>query len=137
MWIGLPLDEPSGTHVTIVIRHVNYNEEEFKRILHEDIGPLLPIAIKIHPGIVMRGYKNDVPTMDVEFLNKKTDWILKDIYRKNYEQVPEHTAYPELSPHVTVDTPERLKFINSTNGTIIAMHATLKKIGEKEIIDKE
>lgn len=123
MWIGLPLEE-DGTHVTIVIRHDNPSEEVFKRILHEEIAPLLPIVLKVHTGkIIMRGYKGDVPTMDVEFLDRRTNQIIKDIYRRNYAQGP----YPELVPHVTVK--------GDVKDGYVVMHATLKRIGENEIID--
>jgi hypothetical protein len=132
MWIGLPVEEIA--HVTIVIRHVDPSEAEFKRILHEEIKPLLPIVLKIHPGIVMRGYKGDVPTMDVEFLNRSTEQALKEIYNRNYAQVPGHTAYPQLEAHVTVDTQERRDRVKP--GDYVVMHAMLKRIGEKEIIDQ-
>lgn len=132
MWIGLPIEEIA--HVTIVICHVDPIEAEFKRILHEEIKPWLPLVIKIHPDIVMRGYKGDVPTMDVEFLNRSTDQALKAIYQRNYAQVPDHTAYPQLEAHVTVDTQERRDRVKP--GMYVVMHATLKKIGEQEIIDQ-
>jgi hypothetical protein len=135
-WIGLPV---GPGHVTIVIRHgCDPGEvENFKQILTNEIAPLLPIPLVFQRDVIMRGYKNDVPTLNVT-TDTRTLAILKDIYRRNYQQIPEHTSYPELEMHMTVDSDELLMtaaaILDVSWGNYIAYSATLKKVGDKTLI---
>lgn len=137
-WIGLEIDI---AHVTVVIRHgcKPVEVELFKEVLSVQIAPLLPIAIMIDSKVVMRGYKGDVPTLTVHAKDPYVEERLKEIYRQHYQQIPEHTAYPELEMHMTIDKPE-LKdlaaiLLDSFEGRFIVTRATLKKVGDKTLID--
>lgn len=137
-WIGLPIDV---AHVTVVIRHgCNANEvDHFKEILHAQIAPLLPIVLIIDSKVVMRGYKKDVPTLNVRTESPDVGEQLKRIYRENYQQIPEYTAYPELEMHMTIDNQE-LKDLAAIlhaeyGGRFVVTRATLKKVGDKTLID--
>lgn len=140
MWIGLPLDDVGDAHVTVVIRHVGVSKTDMQSVLHALVGPLLPIRAVVKPGIIMRGYNGDVPTMDVAFLEPEKELAMKQIYAANYAQKPEFTAYPELSMHLTVDSPERMavanRILTQFDGRWIAGTATLKVIGDSQIIDR-
>ena len=140
MWIGLPLDETGDAHVTVVIRHEDVRQQLMQDALHAFVAPLLPIRAVIKPGIVMKGYNGDVPTMDVAFLEPEKELALKRIYATYYKQKPEFTAYPELSLHLTVDSPQRLavatRILTEFDGKWIATRATLKEIGDKRVIDQ-
>lgn len=138
-WIGLPI---GPGHVTIVIRHncEPAEQEHFKRILREEIAPLLPIQLKILRGLVLKGYNNDVPTLSVQINDVITkEDALKSIYARNYQQVPEHTAYPTLDMHMTIKDPDVNTFasylINQQDGHYMATTATLKQVGNPEVID--
>lgn len=138
MWIGLPVE--GDAHVTVVMRHVDYKENEMRQVLHGLVAPLLPIRAVLKPGIVMRGWKGDVPTMDVAFLEPEKEMRMKQIYAQYYTQVPEHKAYPELQMHMTVDSPERLatanRILTQFDGKWVATQATLKYVGDKTLVDR-
>ena len=137
-WIGLPI---GPGHVTVCIRHGCSADEvdHFKEVLHREIEPLLPIMLIIKRDVIMRGYKNDVPTLDVEIIDGVTRAKLEDIYRRNYQQIDGHTAYPELAPHITVDKPDVMQFIETCfariGGAYMTFEATLKRVGDKTVID--
>lgn len=138
-WIGLPI---GPGHVTIVIRHgcAPAEQENFKRILREEIAPLLPIQLKILRGLVLKGYNNDVPTLSVQINDVigKED-ALKSIYAKNYQQVPEFLSYPALDMHMTIKEQDVSNFasylVNQQDGIYLATTATLKQVGNAEVID--
>ena len=113
--------------------------EHFKELLKTQIAQLLPIPLLIHKNIVMRGYKNDVPTLDVSV--EGNAWLearLRSIYHKNYQQIEGHTSFPELEMHLTVDTDELLFMaaiiVDENDGKYLADKATLKRVGNKDEI---
>jgi hypothetical protein len=134
-WIGLEI--APNLHITIAINHMATDEdfEQLRMCLRTMIGPMLPIEIQ-KGEFKLRGYKNDVPTYTVRIVDERVDAIVKFVYKVNYKQKPEHTAYPELECHVTVDSDEKRRQWDQLEDIFWARSATLKEVGEKETIQR-
>lgn len=125
------------THVTIML-----NADPTPGDLDKMINYLkilnFPLVIVIEPGIVMRGYKNDVPTHNVYIANDNMRAWIHKMYEDTYKQKPEFTSYPTLSAHVSVDKPERVKiveeYLKETKGIVFVKSAYIKELGKKEIL---
>ncbi len=137
--VGFYISLPVGPgHVTVAIRHgCDPGEVEgFKDIIRNEIGPLLPIKLRFERDVVLRGYKSDVPTLNVT-TDEQTLSIFKDIYRRNYQHIG-RVGFPELQMHMTIDKEELLVLADSLfsehNGEYVCNRATLKKVGDKTVI---
>lgn len=140
LWIGLTLDQGSGAHVTICIRHMCVVDDfsSLMRVMETEICPLLPVKMRIDPRVTMKGYKKDVPTHTVHFLNHDTRLLLERVYMDYYNQRDDYEQYPMLAAHVSVNSPEREEYVQrvlrESGGLVQAEYATLKRIGGDEIL---
>lgn len=137
--IGLPIGTAGG-HVTVVIRHGCHPKEltQILDVLNQEIVPLLPIPLVIEPGVVMRGYNGDVPTLNVRTEDTTMYDKLNAIYERVYQQIPEWTAYPTLRMHLNIDKDavreEAENLLRDCQGKFLAKEAMLKKVGDKNLI---
>lgn len=108
--IPSPLDVEC--HITIgVAKDVTEPETRMmQQDLERKIRPHLPIQVDIC-NYRLRGNDNTIPTYDVSFPDLAVDHMLKSYYRTYYKGDPSKRQYPLLEPHVTVDTPAKLAWI--------------------------
>lgn len=101
-------------HITIgVAKDVSEPEARvMQQDLERKIRPLLPIQAEIC-NYRLRGNDNSIPTYDVSFPDPVVEKVLKQYYRTYYKGDPSKRQYPLLEPHVTVDTPEKLDWIET------------------------
>jgi hypothetical protein len=132
-WIGLECG--AATHITIAINHMATPDDEASMLedLELVVRPLLPMLF-VKGAFKLRGYKGDVPTFSVSPTDGEVDKALKALYRKHYKQVPEHTAYPSLVYHVTVDTPEKRAEYDQLQDVFQITTASMKEVGKRETI---
>ena len=138
LWIGLLLDEASGAHVTVCIRHLCEVDDfsTLMRVMETDIRPLLSVEMRIDPRVTMKGYNHDVPTHTVHFSNPATRLLLERVYMDHYNQRPDYEQYPLLSAHVSVNSPEREDYVQRVlreSGGVVHT-ATLKRIGGEQVL---
>jgi hypothetical protein len=125
------------THMTIML-NVDPTPSDVDKMVKYLKLLSLPIVIVIEPGIVMRGYKNDVPTHNVYICNDHVRFFIEQMYEDTYKQKPEFKQYPKLSAHVSVDKPERAQivdeYLEKKKGIVIVTSAYIKELGKKEIL---
>lgn len=138
-WIGFPLEPApyaTGLHLTVVVKAEHVSQEEVEqaiRFMRDAIEPLLFFHITLKKEhVVMRGKENDVPTFDVSFESQHLWRQLAALY----EELSGGTPFTMWTPHVSVDTPERLALANALHQRIAITEAVLKPLGEDRILYK-
>lgn len=108
----IPAPPDVECHITIgVAKDVTEPETRImQQELERKIRPHLPIQVEIC-NYRLRGNDNTIPTYDVSFPDPAVDHMLKSYYRTYYKGDPAKRQYPHLEPHVTVDTPSKLAWI--------------------------
>lgn len=134
-FVALFLDD--DTHITLCIRKQCTVEDLQKMIdyLRFDIASLLPLAVRISPGLTMKGIEKDVPTHDVYFMDGNARETISKIYS---DMIDDDSPFPNWSPHVTVDTREKEKTVNQwlerTGGLAVLKDAQLRQLKFKDVI---
>ena len=130
-FVALFFDE-GNTHITLMIRkHCLVAElQTMVNHLKTTIAPMLPLTISVDPSIQMKGVE-----MDVHFSDFGA-WIqLSKLYN---EMIDADSPFQIWSPHVTVDSDEKKKTIDTilerTGGMAVLKSAKLKQLGFKDTL---
>jgi hypothetical protein len=101
-------------HVTIGIAKdaTEHESRMMQQDLERKIRSQLPIRVEIG-NFKLRGSDNTIPTYDIIIPDTSVDTLLKRYYRAYFKGDPSKRQFPILEPHVTVDTPEKLQYIES------------------------
>ena len=131
-FIGLFIKD---VHITLAIREqcTVADLQEMVNQMKFVVAPLLPLVISINPEITMKGKEGNVPTHDVIILDDFVRSTLEKVYSDLYTP---GGPYPTWSPHITVDTDEKKKTVESFIGGEMAVvkNVQLRQLGFKETL---
>lgn len=103
---------PGGCHVTITMaRDVDSKRVEEMQMRWNNIISIHPTPKFIIGNYCLLGSDSTIPAYKCKPESELLHHLLKDFHRNFYEPSPHKRCYPDLKTHITVDTPEKLQFV--------------------------